>query len=146
MPDAVPSARPEPLARGIPPVRSRRGPRHRNPDENHDHDHPHRRLRGHGIRHRITHEDIESVQRPDRHRRAVERTVPRPTGRHRLHHRNGREAEHSPALTGTTTPPAGHRPRTPRSRPEPVLLRVEADQPMDSATAAAQADARFVRP
>lgn len=48
----------EPLVRGIPPIRSRRGPRRRRPaklhaDKGYDYDHLRRWLRERGIRHRI---------------------------------------------------------------------------------------------
>jgi IS5 family transposase len=48
----------EPLVRGIPPIRSRRGPRRRRPaklhaDKGYDYDHLRRWLRKRGIRHRI---------------------------------------------------------------------------------------------
>ncbi|WSL51604.1 IS5 family transposase [Streptomyces sp. NBC_01725] len=82
----------EPLIRGIPPVRSRRGPRRRRPaklhaDEGYDYDHLWRWLRGRGIRHRIARRGIESSQRLGRHRRVVERTVSWPAGCRQLHGR-----------------------------------------------------------
>lgn len=70
----------EPLVRGIPPIRSRRGPRRRRPaklhgDKGYDYDHLRRWLRKRGIRHRIARKGIESSQRLGRHRWVVERTV-----------------------------------------------------------------------
>jgi hypothetical protein len=55
----------EPLVRGIPPIRSRRGPRRRRPgklhaDKGYDYDHLRRWLRERGIRHRIARKGIES--------------------------------------------------------------------------------------
>jgi transposase len=55
----------EPLVRGIPPIRSRRGPRRRRPaklhaDKGYDYDHLRRWLRKRGIRHRIARKGIES--------------------------------------------------------------------------------------
>lgn len=70
----------EPRIRGIPPIRSRRGPRRRRPgklhaDKGYDYDHLRRWLRGRGIRHRIARKGVESSQRLGRHRWVVERTV-----------------------------------------------------------------------
>lgn len=75
----------KPLVRGIPPIRSRRGPRRRRPaklhaDKGDDYDHLRRWLRKRGIRHRIARKGIESSQRLGRHRRVVERTVSWPAG------------------------------------------------------------------
>lgn len=63
----------EPLVRGIPAVRSRRGPRRRRPaklhaDKAYDYNHLRRWLRERGIFHRIAHKGIESSQRLGRHR------------------------------------------------------------------------------
>jgi hypothetical protein len=64
---------PEPLVRGIPPIRSRRGPRRRRPakphaDKGHDYDHLRRRLRKRGIRHRIARKGTDSSTRLGPHR------------------------------------------------------------------------------
>lgn len=55
----------EPLVRGIPPIRSRRGPRRRRPaklhaDKGYDYEHLRRWLRKRGIRHRIARKGTES--------------------------------------------------------------------------------------
>jgi hypothetical protein len=70
----------EPLVRGIPPIRSRRGPRRRRPaklhaDKGYDYDHLRRWLRKRGIRHRIARKGIESSTRLGRHRWTIERTM-----------------------------------------------------------------------
>ncbi len=70
----------QPLVRGIPPVRSRRGPRRRRPAKLHavkgyDYDHLRKRLRGHRIRPRTARKGIESSTWLGRHPRVVERTV-----------------------------------------------------------------------
>jgi transposase len=70
----------EPLVRGIPPIRSRRGPRRRRPaklhaDKGYDYDHLRKWLRERRIRHRIARKGIESSTRLGRHRWVVERTV-----------------------------------------------------------------------
>ncbi len=80
----------KPLVRGIPPIRSRRGPRRRRParlhaDKGYDYDHLRRWLRKRGIRHRIARKRIESSQRLGRHRWVVERTVSWLAGCRRLH-------------------------------------------------------------
>ena len=69
-----------PLVRGIPPIRSRRGPRRRRPgklhgDKGYDYRHLRRWLSSRGIRHRLARKGIESSQRLGRHRWVVERTV-----------------------------------------------------------------------
>ncbi|GAA2616973.1 hypothetical protein GCM10010304_83320 [Streptomyces roseoviolaceus] len=58
----------EPLVRGIPPIRSRRGPRRRLPaklhaDKGYDYKHLRRWLRSRGIPHRIARKGIEPSQR-----------------------------------------------------------------------------------
>lgn len=63
----------EPPVRGIPPIRSRRGPRRRraaklHADKGYDDDHLRRWLRKRGIRHRIARKGIESSQGLGRHR------------------------------------------------------------------------------
>jgi IS5 family transposase len=70
----------KPLVHGIPPIRSRRGPRRRRPaklhaDKGYDYGHLRRWLSKRGIRHRIARKGIESSQRLGRHRWVVERTV-----------------------------------------------------------------------
>uniref|UniRef100_UPI00357102C7 IS5 family transposase n=1 Tax=Streptomyces minutiscleroticus TaxID=68238 RepID=UPI00357102C7 len=94
----------EPLVRGIPPVRSRRGPRRRKPaklhrDKGYDYAHLRKRLRARGIRHRIARKGIESSQRLGRHRWTIERTMARLAGCRRLHRRYERKAEHFLAFT-----------------------------------------------
>ncbi|MFF4139675.1 transposase, partial [Streptomyces mirabilis] len=94
--------------RGIPPIRSRRGPRRRKPaklhaDKGYDYDHVRRWLRKRGITHRITHriarKGIESSTRLGRHRWTIERTMARLAGCRRLHRRYERKAEHFLAFT-----------------------------------------------
>jgi IS5 family transposase len=70
----------EPLVRGIPPIRSRRGPRRRKPgklhgDKGYDYRHLRQWLRGRGITHRLARRGIESSTRLGRHRWVVERSV-----------------------------------------------------------------------
>jgi transposase len=89
----------EPLVGGIPPIRSRRGPRRRRPGELHGdkgYDYPHLRtfLRGRGIIPRIARRGIESSRRLGRHRWVVERTVSWLAGCRRLHRRYERRADH----------------------------------------------------
>ena len=89
----------EPLVRGIPPIRSRRGPRRRKPgklhgDKGYDYRHLRRWLRSRGIAHRIARKGIESSQRLGRHRWVVERSVSWLSGCRRLHRRYERKAEH----------------------------------------------------
>lgn len=104
----------EPLVRGIPPIRSRRGPRRRRPaklhaDKGYDHDHLRRWLRKRGIRHRIARKGIESSQRLGRHRWVVERTVSWLAGCRRLHRRYERKAEHFLAFAGIAAALIRHR-------------------------------------
>jgi Transposase and inactivated derivatives len=104
----------QPLVRGIPPIRSPRGPRRRRPaklhaDKGYDHDHLRRWLRKRGIRHRIAREGIESRQRLGRHRWVVERTVSWLAGCRRLHRRYGRKAEHFLAFVGIAAALICHR-------------------------------------
>ncbi|MFB7176077.1 IS5 family transposase [Streptomyces sp. NPDC056254] len=89
----------KPLVRGIPPIRSRRGPRRRRPgklhaDKAYESRDLRRWLRGRGIRHRIARKGIESSDRLGRHRWVVERTVSWLAGCRRLHRRYERKAEH----------------------------------------------------
>jgi transposase len=85
--------------RGIPPIRSRYGPRRRRPgklhaDKGYDYDHLRRWLSKRGIRHCIARKGVESSQRLGRHRWVVERTVSWLAGSRRLHRRYERKAEH----------------------------------------------------
>ncbi len=92
----------EPLVRGIPPIRSRRGPRRRRPAKLHadkGYDHLRRWLRKRGIRHRIARKGIESSTRLGRHRWTTERTMSWLAGCRRLHRRYERKAEHFLAFT-----------------------------------------------
>ncbi|MER5417987.1 IS5 family transposase [Streptomyces virginiae] len=89
----------EPLVRGIPPIRSRRGRRRRMPaklhaDKGYDYAHLRRWLRGRGIKHRMARRGIESSQRLGRHRWTIERTMAWLAGCRRLHHRYERKADH----------------------------------------------------
>nr|WP_107090120.1 IS5 family transposase [Streptomyces sp. WM6372] len=104
----------EPLVRGIPPIRSRRGPHRRRPaklhaDKGYDYDHLRRWLRERGIRHRIARKGIESSQRLGRHRWVVERTVSWLAGCRRLHRRYERKAEHFLAFAGIASALICHR-------------------------------------
>lgn len=88
----------KPLVRGIPPIRSRRGPRRRRPaklhaDKGYDYDSLRRWLRARGIRPRIARKGIESSQRLGLHRWVVERTMAWLTECRRLHRRHKRKAE-----------------------------------------------------
>jgi transposase len=104
----------KPLVRGIPPVRSCRGPRRRRPaklhaDKGYDYDHLRRWLRERGIRHRIARKGVESSQRLGRHRWVVERTVSWLAGCRRLHRRYERKAEHFLAFVGIAAALIGYR-------------------------------------
>ncbi|WP_110943647.1 IS5 family transposase [Streptomyces niger] len=95
----------QPLVRGIPPIRSCRGPRRRRPaklhaDKGYDYDHLRTWLRERGIRHRIARKGIEPSKRLGRHRWVVERTVSWLAGCRRLHRRYERKAEHFLAFVG----------------------------------------------
>src|SRR5687767_13552408 len=88
-----------PLVKGIPPIRSHRGPRRRRPaklhaDKGYDYDRLRRWLRERGIRHRIARKGIESSTRLGHHRRTIERTMSWLAGCRRLHRRYERKAEH----------------------------------------------------
>lgn len=90
--------------RGVPPIRSRRGPRRRRPAKLHagkgyDYDHLRRGLRLRGIRHRIARKGIESFTRRGRHRWTIERTTSWLGGCRRLHRRYERKVEHFLAFT-----------------------------------------------
>ncbi|MCE0448026.1 IS5 family transposase [Streptomyces tricolor] len=104
----------EPLVRGIPPIRSRRGPRRRRPhklhgDKGYDYDHLRRWLRERGIPHRIARKGIESSQGLGPHRWVVERTVSWLAGCRRLHRRYERKAEHFLAFVGIAAALIGYR-------------------------------------
>lgn len=104
----------EPLVRGIPPLRSRRGPRRRRPaklhaDKGHDYDRLRRWLRERRIRHRIARKGIESSQRLGRHRWVVERTVSWMVGCRRIHRQYERKAEHFLAFVGIAAALISHR-------------------------------------
>lgn len=93
------------LVRGIPPIRSHRGPRRRRPaklhaDKGYDYDHLRCWLRSRGIRHRIARRGVESSTRLGRHRWTIERTMSRLGGCRRLHRRYERKAEHFLAFAG----------------------------------------------
>ncbi|MEU4283569.1 IS5 family transposase [Nocardiopsis dassonvillei] len=95
----------QPLVEGIPPIRSRRGPRRRRPgklhgDKGYDYAHLRRWLRQRGIVHRLARRDMESSQRLGRHRWQVERTMAWLAGCRRLHRRYERKADHFLAFAG----------------------------------------------
>ncbi|MFF7073156.1 IS5 family transposase [Streptomyces pseudovenezuelae] len=95
----------EPLVRGIPPIRSHRGPRRRRPaklhgDKGYDYAHLRRWLWRRGITPRIARKGVESSQRLGRHRWVVERTVSWLAGCRRLHRRYERKSEHFLAFAG----------------------------------------------
>ncbi|MFJ3971217.1 IS5 family transposase [Streptomyces parvus] len=104
----------KPLVRGIPPIRSPRGPRRRRPgklhaDKGYDYDHLRRWLRERGIRHRIARKGIESSQRLGRPRWVVERTVSWLAGCRRLHRRYERKSDHFLAFVGIAATLICHR-------------------------------------
>ncbi|WP_394328474.1 IS5 family transposase, partial [Nocardiopsis sp. TSRI0078] len=95
----------QPLVRGIPPIRSRRGPRWRRPaklygDKGYDYAHLRRWLRQRGIVHRLARKGVESSQRLGRHRWHVERTMAWLAECRRLHRRYERKADHFLAFAG----------------------------------------------
>ncbi|AFR09869.1 transposase DDE domain protein [Nocardiopsis alba ATCC BAA-2165] len=95
----------QPLVEGIPPIRSRRGPRRRRPaklhgDKGYDYAHLRRWLRQRGIVHRLARKGAESSQRLGRHRWQVERTMAWLAGCRRLHRRYERKADHFLAFAG----------------------------------------------
>lgn len=105
---------PEPPVRGIPPIRSRRGPRRRRPgkphaDKGHDHNHLRRWIRQRGITHRIARKGVESSQRHGRHRRVIERTVSWLADCRHLHRRCEYKAEHFLAFVGIAATLICHR-------------------------------------
>ncbi|MDN3265760.1 transposase, partial [Streptomyces sp. CSDS2] len=94
----------KPLVRGIPPIRSRRGPRRRRPaklhgDKGYDYDDLRRWLRKRRIRHRLARKGIESSTRLGRHRWTIERTMSWLAGCRRLHRRYEHKADHFLAFT-----------------------------------------------
>lgn len=95
----------QPLVRGIPPIRSRRGARRRrhakpHGDKGYDYDHLRRWLRKRGIVHRSARKGVESSKQLGRHRWQVERTMAWLAGCRRLHRRYERKAEHFLAFAG----------------------------------------------
>ncbi|WP_208026400.1 IS5 family transposase [Streptomyces sp. Tu 3180] len=103
-----------PLVRGIPPIRSRRGPRRRRPgklhgDKGYDYRHLRRWLASRGIRHRLARKGIESSRHLGRHRWVVERTVSWLSGCRRLHRRYERKPEHFLAFTAIAATLICHR-------------------------------------
>ncbi|MFI9389717.1 transposase [Streptomyces bauhiniae] len=91
-----------PLVKGIPPIRSRRGPRRRKPGKLHAGIRllpPTAMVTQRGIRHRIRRKGVETSQRLGRHRWTIERTMARLAGCRRLHRRYERKAEHFLAFT-----------------------------------------------
>jgi transposase len=104
----------QPLVCGIPPIRSRRGPRRRRPgklhaDKGYDYNHLRSWLRGRGITHRIARRGIESSQKLGRHRWVVERTMAWLNGCRRLHRRYERKPEHFLAFAGIAATLICHR-------------------------------------
>lgn len=96
----------EPLVRGIPPIRSRRGPRWRRPaklhaDKGYDYDYLRRWLRGRNIGPRVARRGTEASPRLGRYRWTVERTVVWSAGCRRLHRRYECKAEHFLEFAGT---------------------------------------------
>ncbi|MDF3142988.1 MULTISPECIES: IS5 family transposase [unclassified Streptomyces] len=94
-----------PLMRGIPPIRSRYGPRRRrpaklHPDKGYDFDHLRDWLRRRQIAPCIARRGIEPPNRLGRHRWVVERTMSWLNGCRRLHRRYERKAEHFLAFVG----------------------------------------------
>ncbi|WP_093618499.1 IS5 family transposase [Streptomyces indicus] len=94
-----------PLMGGIPPIRSRYGPRRRRPaklhaDKGYDFDHLRGWLRRRQIVPRIARRGVESSGRLGRHRWVVERTMSWLNGCRRLHRRYERKAEHFLAFVG----------------------------------------------
>jgi transposase len=92
------------LVRGIPPIRSRRGPRRRRPgklhgDKGYDYAHLRQWLTSRRIAHRLARRGIESSTHLGRHRWVVERSVAWLAGCRRLHRRYERKAEHFLAFT-----------------------------------------------
>ncbi|MGN3953514.1 IS5 family transposase [Streptomyces sp. WAC8370] len=102
----------QPLVRGIPPIRSHRGPRRRRPAKLHadkGYDYLRKWLRERGIRQRIARKGIESSKRLGHHRWVVERTVSWLSGCRRLHRRYERKPEHLLAFVGIAAALICHR-------------------------------------
>jgi transposase len=94
----------QPLVRGIPPIRSRRGPRRRKPgklhgDKGYDYRYLRQWLRSRGITHRLARRGTESSTHLGRHRWVVERSLAWLAGCRRLHRRYERKADHFLAFT-----------------------------------------------
>ena len=94
-----------PLVNGIPPIRSRRGPRRRRPaklhgDQGYGYDHLRRWLRSRGITPRIARTGVDSSERLGLHRWRIERTFAWLAGCRRLHRRCERTAGHVLAFAG----------------------------------------------
>lgn len=94
-----------PLMRGIPPIRSRYGPRRRrlaklHADKGYDFDHLRSWLRRRQITPRIARRGVEPSNRLGRHRWVVERTMSWLNGCRRLHRRYERKAEYFLAFLG----------------------------------------------
>ncbi|WP_413254735.1 IS5 family transposase [Streptomyces pseudovenezuelae] len=94
-----------PLMRGIPPIRSRYGPRRRRPaklhaDKSYDFDHLRNWLRRRQIVPRIARRGLERSDRLGRHRWVVERTMSWLNRCRRLHRRYERKADHFLAFVG----------------------------------------------
>ncbi|MGW0573811.1 IS5 family transposase [Streptomyces tauricus] len=94
-----------PMMLGIPPIRSRRGPRRRRPakphaDRAYDFDHLRSWLRRRQIVPRIARRGVEAGDRLGRHRWVVERTMSWLNGCRPLHRRYERKAEHFLAFVG----------------------------------------------
>lgn len=89
----------EPLVLGIPPIRSRRGPRRRRPaklhaDKAYDNRHLRQWLRGRSITPRIAPKGVETSQKLGCHRWTIKRTMAWLAGCSRLHRRYERKAVH----------------------------------------------------
>ncbi|MFF5443231.1 IS5 family transposase [Streptomyces achromogenes] len=103
-----------PLVRGIPPIRSRRGPRRRRPgklhaDKGYDYQHLRRCLSSRGIRHRIARKGVESPHRLGRYRWVAARTVSWLSGCGCLHRRYEHKPEHFLAFTAIAASLICHR-------------------------------------
>lgn len=104
----------QPLVQGIPPLRSRRGPRRRRPaklhaDKGYDYDHL---RRGSPSAASATASPARASSPPPGWAATAgssERTASWLAGRRRLHRRYERKAEHFPAFVGTAAPLTGHR-------------------------------------
>ncbi len=102
------------LVRGIPPIRSRRGPRRRRPaklhgDKGYDYRHLRRWLAAHGIQHCLARKGVESSRRLGRHRWVVERTMSWLFGCRRLHRSYEHKPEHFLAFTAIPATLVCHR-------------------------------------